>query len=147
MQAPVWINPVDGVISSPGGLRTNPVNGKKEFHDGLDIACPVGTPVLATRSGTVLAAGVSATYGNYLKLAYDDGFVAVYAHLNSVSVSTNETVRQGQTVAHSGNTGRSTGPHLHYSVFQNGQYVNPVLYVSLPYNGGSALVMRGTDGS
>ena len=131
MPPPEWADPVEGVITSPAGPRINPVTGLTEFHDGLDIACAIGTPVYATRGGTVQAAGASATLGHYLKLAFDDGYTAVYAHLKSVGVSVNDTVTIGETVALSGNSGRSTGPHLHYSLFQNGQYVNPESFVSL----------------
>jgi murein DD-endopeptidase MepM/ murein hydrolase activator NlpD len=118
-----------------GGLRINPVTGRKEFHDGLDIACPEGTDVVAARDGSVMAAGYSSSYGNYVKLTYDDGYVALYAHLSKITTRAGEGVRQGQTVAYSGNTGRSTGPHLHYGLFRNGQYVNPIDYIRLPMDG------------
>jgi murein DD-endopeptidase MepM/ murein hydrolase activator NlpD len=127
-----WINPVDGVITSHAGLRTNPVTGKREFHDGLDIACPINTRVYATRDGVVIAKGWSPSFGNYLRLSLDGGYVALYAHLNRSVVSLGESVTQGQQVAYSGNTGRSTGPHLHYSVFKNGQFTNPIAMVDLP---------------
>jgi murein DD-endopeptidase MepM/ murein hydrolase activator NlpD len=125
---------VEGIITSPAGLRNNPVTGKREFHDGIDIACTVGTPVLATRDGFVTAKGWSPSYGNYLRLSFDEGYIAFYAHLQRVTVSVHDPVAQGQQVAYSGNTGRSTGPHLHYSVFKDGQYVNPIALVDLPAN-------------
>ncbi len=130
-----WLNPVrDGVITSLGGLRVNPVTSKNEFHNGLDIACPVGTEVYAAHDGTVLAAGHSPTYGKYVKLLYSNGFTAVYAHLSGADLSQGETVKRGQVVAYSGNTGRSTSPHLHYSLFKDGQYVDAQKYVALPAN-------------
>jgi murein DD-endopeptidase MepM/ murein hydrolase activator NlpD len=137
---PYWVNPTEGVITSAGGLRTNPVSGLLEFHDGIDIACPVGTAVFATRDGTVLSKGWSPSLGNYLRLSLDGGYTALYAHLDRVTVSPHETVAQGQKVAYSGNTGRSTGPHLHYGVFREGQYINPGPLVSLPARSDLALV-------
>jgi len=128
----LWINPIDGVITSLGGLRINPVTGRREFHDGIDIAAPVGTTVVAPKDGVVLATGVSATFGKYLQLAHGGGYVSFMAHLNMIKVGVGEKVLQGQQVAYSGNTGRSTGPHLHFGVFFNGQYVDPLGYVDLP---------------
>jgi murein DD-endopeptidase MepM/ murein hydrolase activator NlpD len=132
MKAPAWINPVEGFISSPGGIRQNPVTGRNEFHDGIDIACPVGTDVFATRNGRVVNTGWSPSYGNYVRLALDGGYKAVYAHLDKILVKADEPVTQGQIIALSGNTGRSTGPHLHYGLFKDGQYVNPGPLVNLP---------------
>jgi len=129
---PRWINPICGIISSPGGLRINPVTGRREFHDGIDIAAPIGTPVLAPQDGTVLATGNSASFGIFLRLQHPDGYVSFMAHLRSVAVGVGDTVRQGETVAYSGNTGRSTGPHLHYGLFRDGQFVDPIDYVDLP---------------
>jgi murein DD-endopeptidase MepM/ murein hydrolase activator NlpD len=135
-EQPEWLNPVEGYISSLGGLRTNPITGKSEFHDGIDIACPVGTKVVAVRDGTVLAAGWSASFGYYVKICFGDDYTAMYAHLDRLLVSPREKVAQGQQVAYSGNTGRSTGPHLHYSVFNKGQYTDPLSKVSLSVRDG-----------
>ena len=130
--SPLWVNPIDGIITSPGGLRYNPVTGRREFHDGIDIAAPIGTAVIATREGTVLAVGTSATFGRFLRIGHSDGYVSFMAHLNGVVVGVGDEVYQGQRVAYSGNTGRSTGPHLHFGLFRNGQYVDPYYYVDLP---------------
>ncbi len=130
-----WLNPLrDGIITSLGGLRVNPVNGGLEFHDGLDIACPVGTAVFAAHAGDVLASGYSPSYGYYVRILYDNGYSVVYAHLSETAVNRGDAVSRGQVVAYSGNTGRSTGPHLHYSLFKGGQYVNAYEYVSFPVN-------------
>ena len=129
---PLWVNPICGIISSPGGLRINPVTGRREFHDGIDIAAPVGTPVVAPREGTVIAAGNSPTFGVFLRLQHPDGYISFMAHLHGVTVAVGDMVRQGEKVAYSGNTGRSTGPHLHFGLFHHGQYVNPIYYVDLP---------------
>jgi murein DD-endopeptidase MepM/ murein hydrolase activator NlpD len=91
--------------------------------------------VVATRDGTVTATGWSPSYGNYVRLTFDGGYTAFYAHLHQKKVSARDTVTQGQVIAYSGNTGRSTGPHLHYGLFKDGQYVNPDSYVSLPFRG------------
>ena len=131
-EPPLWVNPIAGEISSPAGLRYSPVTGRRQFHDGIDIAAPVGTPVVAPRDGTVLAVGNSASFGRYLRMAHPGGYVSFMAHLHRVTVRVGDTVSQGEQVAYSGNTGRSTGPHLHYSLFRDGQFVDPINYVDLP---------------
>ena len=129
---PLWINPIEGIISSPGGLRYNPVTGRREFHDGIDIAAPIGTPIVAPKDGIVLAVGTSATYGRYLRLGHPDGYISFFAHLYATVAQEGDILRQGERIAYSGNTGRSTGPHLHYGIFRDGQFVDPINYVDLP---------------
>jgi murein DD-endopeptidase MepM/ murein hydrolase activator NlpD len=124
----------EGTVTSLGGVRENPITGKQEFHDGVDIGCPVGTEVFSAFDGTVLAAGQSSSFGKYIRLAYSNGYTAFYAHLSEYDVKKGDTVSRGQVVALSGNTGRSTGPHLHYSLYKDGQYVNASDYVALPLN-------------
>ena len=128
----LWVNPIQGIITSPGGLRYNPITGRREFHDGIDIAAPIGTPIVAPRDGTVLAVGNSPTFGRFLRMSHPDGYVSFMAHLYSATVAVGDTVRQGERVAYSGNTGRSTGPHLHFGLFRYGQFVDPIHYVDLP---------------
>ena len=130
--APLWINPIEGIITSPGGLRYNPITRRREFHDGIDIAAPIGTAVVAPRDGTVLAVGSSASFGRFVRLGHPDGYISFMAHLSSVAVRVGDHVLQGERIAYSGNTGRSTGPHLHYGLFRYGQYVDPINYVDLP---------------
>ena len=130
--SPAWVNPIAGVITSPGGLRINPVTGRREFHDGIDIAAPVGTPVVAPKDGTVIATGNSPTFGIFLRLRHADGYISFYAHLHRLAVAAGDDVLQGEKLAYSGNTGRSTGPHLHFGLFRDGQYVDPINYVDLP---------------
>jgi len=127
-----WINPIQGIITSPGGLRINPVTLRREFHDGIDIAAPIGTPVVSPRDGIVIATGYSTTWGRFIRFDHQDGYVSFMAHLSRVKVEVGDEVSQGQHVAYSGNTGRSTGPHLHYGIFFGGQYVDPINYVDLP---------------
>ena len=124
--APLWINPATGRISSPAGIRYNPVNGLREFHDGVDIAIPVGTPIIAPRNGHVIAAGFSPSFGHFLRISHDDGYTSFYAHLSRVIVAVGDFVSQGYRVAYSGNTGMSTGPHLHFSIFLDGQFIDPI---------------------
>jgi murein DD-endopeptidase MepM/ murein hydrolase activator NlpD len=125
---------LDGVVTSLCGPRVNPVTGKKEFHDGVDIACPVGTDVYSTFYGTVEATGDSKTLGKYVRLAYSNGYSATYAHLSEVKVNSGDEVNQGDIIALSGNSGQSTGPHLHYSLRKGEQYMNAYKYVALPVN-------------
>lgn len=128
-----WINPAEGMITSSCGKRENPVLQKTEFHDGLDIAMAEGTAVAAVQSGTVTSVRQSETLGLVLEYETKSGFLVRYAHLQSVLVAEGETIRRGQTVAKSGNSGLSTGPHLHYSLYREGMLIDPMSYVSLPY--------------
>ena len=127
---PDWINPVEGVITSLFGMRTNPVNQQQEFHNGLDIAVAEGTPVLAVRCATVYHAGFSHINGYYIRLRCDEGYHFVFAHLSEILAKVNDRVSQGDIVALSGNTGRSTGPHLHFGITKNGQVLDPLRRVS-----------------
>ena len=128
-----WINPVEGAITSIFGYRVNPVLNKEEFHDGIDIAAGMGTPVAAVRDGVVTKAGWSNTYGNYITFITEDGYEIKYAHLSKTLAENGDTVRQGQIIAESGNTGLTTGPHLHYSITEGEGFVDPGIYVSLEY--------------
>ena len=125
-----WLSPVNGMITSYCGGRQNPILKKQEFHDGLDIAVAEGTNVIAVRTGTVTEVRNSATYGKLLKYETEDGYEVMYAHLSAVLVKEGEKIKQGQVVAKSGNTGLSTGPHLHYSLFRHGELVDPLMFLS-----------------
>ncbi|MBV9045810.1 MAG: peptidoglycan DD-metalloendopeptidase family protein [Alphaproteobacteria bacterium] len=121
--------PVDGArISSGFGMRFHPVLGYSRMHKGIDFAVPVGTPVMAAGSGTVKIAGRASGYGNFVKIDMGNGWGTGYGHLSRFApgVRPGAHVRQGQIIAYSGNTGLSTGPHLHYEIFQNGTQVNPL---------------------
>lgn len=126
----LWIAPVYGRISSPSGHRYNPITGRREFHDGIDIAVPVGTPIVAPKAGKVIASGYSGGFGRFLRISHENGYETFYAHLSRSLVAVGETIAQGDHVAYSGNTGQSTGPHLHFSIFREGQFADPLLYVS-----------------
>ena len=138
-ETPEWINPVVGPVTSLFGQRVNPVTQAAEFHNGIDIAVPIGTPVLAVRHATVFHVGDNHLNGKYLRLRCDAGYEIVFAHLNEILVSLDERVEQGQKIAYSGNTGQSTGPHLHYGLFRNGQMVDPLSHVELTLSYNAAL--------
>lgn len=125
------MDPVQGIITSSCGVRKNPVLGKEELHNGLDIAVPVGTDVAAVKSGIVTEVRNSPTYGNLVKFETKDGYEVMYAHLSEVLVQEGEEIKQGQAVAKSGNTGLTTGPHLHYSLWKDGELLDPMDYVTL----------------
>jgi murein DD-endopeptidase MepM/ murein hydrolase activator NlpD len=125
-----WVSPASGRISSPSGMRTNPVTGRREFHDGIEIAVPVGTPILAPKDGEVVAVGFNSGYGNFLRMAHGNGYVTFFSHLSRAVAEVGDALAQGEQLAYSGNTGQSTGPHLHFSIFHDGQFVDPLTRVS-----------------
>lgn len=126
--------PVDGArISSGFGKRQHPVLGYTKMHKGVDFAAPIGTPVYAAGDGVVEKAEPWGAYGNYLRIRHNTTYSTAFGHLNGYAkgVRAGVRVRQGQIVAYSGNTGRSTGPHLHYEVMVSGEQVNP-LNIKMP---------------
>lgn len=125
-----WPLSVSGRISSYFGYRTSPTAGASTYHKGIDVSVPVGTSVVASKAGTVVTSAYSSSAGNYVALSHGDGVYTYYMHCSSLSVSVGTTVSQGQQIALSGNTGVSTGPHLHFAVYAGGAYVNPLNYVS-----------------
>jgi murein DD-endopeptidase MepM/ murein hydrolase activator NlpD len=119
--------PVQGAhrISSPFGYRVHPTLKTRKFHNGTDLAVPIGTPVHATQAATVAIAGENSTSGKYLVLDHGNGVRTAYCHLDRHDVVQGAHVERGEAVALSGNTGRSTGPHLHYIVRIGGTPVDP----------------------
>ena len=116
--------PVDGVVTSGVGWRVDPFGtGKMAFHRGIDIAVPVGTPVRATRMGKVVLAGKRRGYGVTVIVEHDNGDRTLYGHNSTVNVNKGDIVESGTVVAYSGNTGRSTGPHVHYEQIPSGRPV------------------------
>lgn len=130
----VGINPVaagPGVrLGSTYGYREAPTAGASTFHEGNDIPAPMGTPVVAYKSGTVSFVGDSGSGGNMVQIDHPDGTKSVYLHLQdgSFQVSPGQTVSQGQQIANVGSTGISTGPHLDFRIMVNGKYVDPKSY-------------------
>ncbi len=111
------------------GYRRDPVNGRKGFHSGTDFAGPRGTPIHATGPGEVVEAGWVRGYGRLVKVKHAFGYETVYAHLHRIRVKVGDTVERGDRIGDMGNSGRSTGTHLHYEVRINGKAVNPVSYI------------------
>ena len=109
-------------------MRRHPVLGYSRMHRGTDFAASIGTPILAAGDGTIARAGPYSSYGNYIRIRHGNGYETAYAHLSRFArgVRAGVAVRQGQVIGYVGNTGRSTGPHLHYEVLRRGQQVNPM---------------------
>jgi murein DD-endopeptidase MepM/ murein hydrolase activator NlpD len=112
--------PVDGRVSSTVGLRHDPIDGLVKFHNGVDIAVPEGTPVKPIAPGTVYFSGARGGYGNMVIISHDDGMITIYAHNSLLLMKEGERVGKETTIALSGSTGRSTGPHLHFEAWKNG---------------------------
>ena len=102
-----------------------------QFHKGLDIAVPYGSDVRCAASGTVIFSGQKGGYGNCIIISHGNGLATLYGHLSQLLVKENDAVKVNDIIAKSGNTGRSTGPHLHYEVHKNNTPVNPKLFISL----------------
>jgi len=117
--------PTDGKISSRYGYRSHPVYDDKRFHTGLDISTPPGTDVKVTADGVVVLAGRTDGGGIVVIVEHGHGFRTAYAHNSKVLVTIGQRVKRGDTIALSGSTGTSTGPHLHYEVWKNGRHINP----------------------
>ncbi|WP_174297391.1 M23 family metallopeptidase [Sphingomonas bacterium] len=118
--------PVAGHITSGFGMRFHPILGYSRMHKGIDIGAPVGTPVFAVIDGTVLSAGWTGGYGNFIRLAHGGGMGSGYGHLSRVAVRAGEAVRRGQVIGYVGSTGMSTGPHLHWEITRGGVAVDPL---------------------
>ena len=115
--------PVNGTITSNYGWRHDPIDGGMRHHNGVDIAVPVGTSVKAIAAGKVIQSAWRGGYGNLVSIDHGDGTVSLYGHNEQLLVRIGEQVEAGQTVALSGSTGRSTGPHLHFELWRNGANV------------------------
>lgn len=115
-------------MASGYGYRRDPVYGTTKFHEGMDFACPIGTPVYATGNGKVIFAGWQSGYGNLIEIDHGYQYVTRYAHLSKIDVKEGQTVERGELIGAVGNTGKSTGPHLHYEVHYRSQPQNPVNY-------------------
>ena len=120
-----------GWISSFFGYRTDPISGKKEFHQGVDLAGRAGMPVTSVASGIVTWSGPDQGYGNLVEISHGNGYVTRYAHNKENLVSVGEKVERGELIATMGSSGRSTGPHVHFEVVRNGRRVNPRSHISL----------------
>lgn len=126
----IWPCPASSRITSGFGERSSPTEGASVNHQGMDIGAASGSSVLAAASGTVVIATYSYSAGNYIMINHGGGVYTVYMHCSQLLASEGQSVMQGQTIAKVGSTGYSTGPHLHFGIRANGQYVNPGSYVS-----------------
>ena len=143
LQAPAQIDnppprlqvPTAGVISSPFGLRADPLTGGNLFHQGVDIAAPGGAPITAASAGRVVFSGWAAGYGNLVEIDHGGGWVTRYGHNASNLVAAGETVAAGQQIAAVGQSGRATGAHLHFEVRRDGQAVRPSAFLGAELKG------------
>lgn len=124
-----WPVSSGGTITSKFGPRESPGGIGSRYHQGLDIGCPTGTPIVACEAGTVIAASYSGSMGNYVTIAHSSSLTTTYMHNSSICVSVGQTVSRGQVIALAGSTGNSTGPHCHLGVRVNGSYVDPLPYL------------------
>ncbi len=129
-----------GSVTSSYGYRVHPIRGGKDLHRGVDIGAASGTPIRAIQDGQVVSAGEAGGYGLCIVIAGEDGYQSRYAHCSSLAASAGQEVRKGDIVAYVGNTGDSTGPHLHLEVARDGEYLNPVYFVE---NGGGGYTPGG----
>jgi len=123
----VW--PVKGLVTAGYGYRNSPFTGQREMHEGLDVAAPHGTPILATADGVVSFSGPLSAFGNVVFINHGHGFTTFYAHNSSNRVQEGQVVKRGEVIAYVGASGRTTGPHVHYEVQVNGVTVNPMKYI------------------
>ena len=121
-------------MTSPYGYRVHPISGVKRLHNGVDLAAVTGTPIFASKSGVVTTAciGWGNGYGNHVVINHGDGYSTLYAHQSALNVYEGQIVSQGDVIGYVGSTGNSTGPHLHFTVFKNGETINPMSCISLP---------------
>ncbi|MBI5588504.1 MAG: M23 family metallopeptidase [Deltaproteobacteria bacterium] len=123
----IW--PSRGWVTSAFGERISPFTGFPQMHRGLDIANRVGTPVVASAEGIVVHVGADTGLGKMVSISHGYGIKTSYGHLSEIKVRTGQKVKRGMEIGTMGNTGRSTGPHLHYEVSLNGVSVNPTKYI------------------
>lgn len=122
------VKPVPGVVISGFGVRVHPILHIRKEHMGLDFTAPIGTPVMATADGVIVTATAGNGYGNQIEIDHGYGFVTKFAHLSEFKVKVGDEVKRGDLIALTGNTGLSSGPHLHYEIIKNGEKIDPVDY-------------------
>jgi murein DD-endopeptidase MepM/ murein hydrolase activator NlpD len=123
------VDPRQSWISSPYGMRTSPFTDKEEFHPGIDIAGDEGTPILAPAKGIVAFVGKDGSLGMTVRIRHDSEYETTFGHLKKAVVKKGQHTERGEVIGYMGNSGRSTGPHLHYEVAKNGKRVNPFKYM------------------
>lgn len=116
-------------ITSKFGMRRHPISGRVKGHTGVDLSASIGTPIRAAASGVIVHASHYSGYGRYIKIKHSGSINTAYGHLSRIVVRNGQHVSQGQIIGYTGNSGYSTGPHLHYEVMKNGRFVNPMSFV------------------
>ena len=124
-----YTTPVTGALSSPFGYREHPIEGEEKFHYGVDLAVDEGTAIASFADGTVTAVGESSSLGKYVIVEHGNGYSTLYAHCSKVTVSSGAAVGKGEKVAEVGQTGMATGPHCHFELHRDSNYLNPIYYV------------------
>ena len=122
----LFIYPIHGRLTSPFGYRSDPFTGRKSFHSGIDLAAPTGTQVKVILDGTVSLISYSRIFGNYIIVTHPNGYQSLYGHLSAFNAKKGQAVIQGDVIAFVGNTGMSTGPHVHLSIYKNGKLIDPL---------------------
>lgn len=125
-----WVSPVASYyLSSPFGMRLHPVHKVWKMHNGVDMACDMGTPIYASRSGKVTTAASHWSMGEYVSINHGDGYSSIYMHMTYFVVSAGQYVTAGQVIGYVGDSGVTSGPHLHFGIAYKGEYVNPMEYL------------------
>ena len=137
--------PVDGRVGSSFGEREDPINGEGAFHSGIDIEAPSGTPVRATADAEVVSAEMAAGYGREIVLDHGHDVETVYGHLSAIAVIQGQHVSRGQVIGYVGQSGRATGPHLHYEVRVHNVPVNPHKYLRVTFDEVASLETPGSN--
>ena len=122
----LFIYPIKGRLTSVFGYRADPFTSVRTFHTGIDLAAPTGTPIKATLDGKVATTGWSTVFGNYVIISHSDGYQSLYGHMSYISVKKGQSVTQGSIIGKVGNTGYSTGSHVHLSIYKNGKMIDPL---------------------
>jgi murein DD-endopeptidase MepM/ murein hydrolase activator NlpD len=145
-----FVHPIDNykTIVSGYGLRKDPFTGQVKFHKGIDYKIPIGTPVKAAEDGKTIFAGTSGNgYGKHIIISHPDNLYTLYGHLSEILIENNQTVTKGNLIAYSGNSGRSTGSHLHFEIRNNKESLDPSQYLKYtltPQNPDSKLLIFGS---
>lgn len=121
----LFMYPIRGRLTSRFGSRSDPFTGARSYHTGIDLAAPTGTPVKATLNGKIAVTGYSPVFGNYVIITHDGSYQSLYGHLSVISAKRGQSVAQGAVIGKVGNTGYSTGSHLHFSLYKNGRMIDP----------------------
>ncbi|MBU1566968.1 MAG: peptidoglycan DD-metalloendopeptidase family protein [Proteobacteria bacterium] len=136
--------PVDGPVTSDYGKRYDPVNGKSAFHTGIDFRAKPGDEIFATADGVVNKAFYNGGYGNFVLIDHKNGYSTAFSHMKKFLVRRGQKVRRGQLIGFVGNTGRSTGPHLHYEVTLDGETIDPYIFMKVAGSSESPSTTSGT---